>query len=232
MGFSTPYRQLHWSYLIFYNLLLLLFPSSLSAELSMNTIPPISSIVDYRNILTLATLSTLLLLAWRALNTHGRCFIFALCLMVFPFLPASNLFFPVGFVVAERVLYVPSMGFSLLVALGLWRLHKSHSFLVKLMLSYLLLVHSCKTMARNRAWYSSMDLFRAAVVVSPNNGIMYNNLAIKVDLTGNKSLAIQLFRQSIHEEPHYITGYMNLAFNLRQLNQMPEALQVCHVYTM
>ena len=38
--------------------------------------------------------------------------------MVIPFIPASNIFFPVGFVVAERILYMPSMGFSLLVALG------------------------------------------------------------------------------------------------------------------
>jgi len=38
--------------------------------------------------------------------------------MVFPFIPASNLFFPVGFVVAERALYAPSMGFCLLVAVG------------------------------------------------------------------------------------------------------------------
>jgi len=37
---------------------------------------------------------------------------------VLPFVPASNLFFPVGFVVAERVLYVPSMGFCVLVAHG------------------------------------------------------------------------------------------------------------------
>lgn len=45
-------------------------------------------------------------------------FLQALCLMVLPFIPASNLFFPVGFVVAERVLYVPSMGFCVLVAHG------------------------------------------------------------------------------------------------------------------
>lgn len=38
--------------------------------------------------------------------------------MAFAFIPASNLFFYVGFVVAERVLYVPSMGFCLLVGLG------------------------------------------------------------------------------------------------------------------
>lgn len=42
----------------------------------------------------------------------------SLGLLVFPFLPASNLFFPVGFVIAERVLYMPSMGFCMLVAYG------------------------------------------------------------------------------------------------------------------
>ena len=39
-------------------------------------------------------------------------------LLVVPFIPASNLFFRVGFVVAERVLYLPSAGYCLLVALG------------------------------------------------------------------------------------------------------------------
>lgn len=38
--------------------------------------------------------------------------------MVIPFLPASNLFFTVGFVVAERVLYIPSIGFCLLIVCG------------------------------------------------------------------------------------------------------------------
>ncbi len=50
----------------------------------------------------------------------------ALSLMVFPFLPASNLFFPVGFVIAERILYIPSMGFCLLVAYGWTRIYSSN----------------------------------------------------------------------------------------------------------
>ena len=37
--------------------------------------------------------------------------------MVFTFLPASNLLFPVGFVIAERVLYLPSAGFIILVVM-------------------------------------------------------------------------------------------------------------------
>ena len=31
----------------------------------------------------------------------------ALLFLILPFLPASNLFFPVGFVIAERILYLP-----------------------------------------------------------------------------------------------------------------------------
>ena len=33
--------------------------------------------------------------------------VLSLALLVIPFIPASNLFFRVGFVVAERILYVP-----------------------------------------------------------------------------------------------------------------------------
>ena len=50
---------------------------------------------------------------------------FSLSLAVLPFLPASNLFFPVGFVVAERVLYLPSMGLCLLTAVGLKKMKVS-----------------------------------------------------------------------------------------------------------
>ena len=46
----------------------------------------------------------------------------ALALIAVPFLPASNLFFRVGFVVAERILYLSSIGFCMLVVLGLRRI--------------------------------------------------------------------------------------------------------------
>jgi uncharacterized membrane protein YgcG len=43
---------------------------------------------------------------------------FSLALMVVPFFPATNILIRVGFVVAERVLYLPSAGYCLLVAIG------------------------------------------------------------------------------------------------------------------
>lgn len=42
----------------------------------------------------------------------------AVLILFLPFIPACNLFVTVGFAIAERVLYTPSMGFSILIAEG------------------------------------------------------------------------------------------------------------------
>lgn len=54
----------------------------------------------------------------RYFTNFCRLVALSLSLLVLPFLPASNLFFRVGFVLAERVLYLPSAGYCLLIALG------------------------------------------------------------------------------------------------------------------
>jgi hypothetical protein len=48
----------------------------------------------------------------------SRILTLGLGFLVIPFLPASNLFFRVGFVVAERVLYLPSAGYCMLLTFG------------------------------------------------------------------------------------------------------------------
>ena len=96
--------------------------------------------------------------------------LFALSLMVFPYLPASNLFFPVGFVVAERVLYLPSMGLCLLVAHGVWSMTRRVGGGVRVCvwvgLLVVMVVFGVKTVSRNRDWQSDYSLFRSAVKVS------------------------------------------------------------------
>ena len=48
----------------------------------------------------------------------------SVAVLVVPFLPASNLLFRVGFVIAERNLYLPSLGFIMLVTLGVCALSR------------------------------------------------------------------------------------------------------------
>ena len=52
-------------------------------------------------------------------SQRKRIVLLALSMIIIPFVPATNLFFPVGFVIAERILYIPSMGFCILVSLGI-----------------------------------------------------------------------------------------------------------------
>uniref|UniRef100_A0A8C8II15 DUF1736 domain-containing protein n=1 Tax=Oncorhynchus tshawytscha TaxID=74940 RepID=A0A8C8II15_ONCTS len=111
----TLARQLTFNNLLPVNAWLLLNPSELCCDWTMGTIPLVESPLDLRNLATMAFYSLLGLLAYRSLRHSNSS---ALSLIMLPFTPASNLFFPVGFVVAERVLYVPSMGFCVLVAHG------------------------------------------------------------------------------------------------------------------
>ena len=52
-------------------------------------------------------------------NHFHRLVMISLAMLIVPYLPATNLFIHVGFVVAERVLYLPSSGWCFLFALGM-----------------------------------------------------------------------------------------------------------------
>lgn len=93
-------------------------------------------------------------------------------LLMLPFLPATNLLFYVGFVVAERVLYLPSVGLCLLLGLGCARLWESRRYrkLIKCLLFVLLVVFSVRTILRNKDWSNEEALYRSALNVNPPKG--------------------------------------------------------------
>ena len=109
-------RVLSCNYLLVHNAILLFFPNTLCSDWSYASIPLISSLKDSRNLATLALYSLLFFRAWalwgkNSSNSLGiRAEILGWGILVLTFLPATGLFFTVGFVVAERVLYLPSMG--------------------------------------------------------------------------------------------------------------------------
>ena len=87
---------------------LLFFPYTLSYDWQMNSIPLVDSFADPRQLLTITTFITLAALTCTALCRHGNSHapLWGVLLLVVPFLPASNLLIRVGFVVAERILYI------------------------------------------------------------------------------------------------------------------------------
>lgn len=120
-----------------------------------------------------------------SLNNHGvakaslptteNLVLFSLVIMTLPFIPATNLFFYVGFVIAERVLYIPSMGFCLLVAAGArtlsirLRTRGRRSILLSLCVA-LVLLNGAKTIQRNRDWSNEESLYKSGIVANPAKG--------------------------------------------------------------
>ncbi|KAL9982715.1 hypothetical protein ACROYT_G004793 [Oculina patagonica] len=125
---SLATRIMTYCYLIAFNSWLLLSPSVLSYDWQMGSIPLVESPLDFRNLATVMFVIIVALLVYSAVlakRSHGceqDVLVLSLALLCIPFLPASNLFFRVGFVVAERILYIPSMGFCMLVVCGLNKL--------------------------------------------------------------------------------------------------------------
>ncbi|XP_071313290.1 protein O-mannosyl-transferase TMTC3 isoform X1 [Trachinotus anak] len=224
----TPTRQLTFNYLLPVNAWLLLNPSELCCDWTMGTIPLVESLLDLRNLATLVFYSFLGLLAYHSLryrHSSAKTVIMALSLIVLPFIPASNLFFPVGFVVAERVLYVPSMGFCVLVAHGFKILsHKGQLKKISwLMIGVLLTTHAVKTFNRNWDWESEYTLFTSALKVNKNNAKLWNNVGHALENQNNYAKALQYFLQATRVQPDDIGAHMNVGRTYKNLNKSKEA---------
>ncbi|KPP61924.1 transmembrane and TPR repeat-containing protein 3-like [Scleropages formosus] len=225
---QTPARQLTFNYLLPVNAWLLLNPSELCCDWTMGTIPLVESLLDVRNLATLTFYSLLSVLAFQSLRhstKSAKTVIMALSLVVLPFIPASNLFFPVGFVVAERVLYVPSMGFCMLVAHGFGILFHTGSLkkVSWLFMAILLTTHTVKTFNRNWDWESEYTLFTSALKVNKNNAKLWNNVGHALENQNNYERALKYFLQATRLPKDDIGAHMNVGRTYKNLNKTKEA---------
>ncbi|XP_037278013.2 protein O-mannosyl-transferase TMTC1 [Rhipicephalus microplus] len=232
-------RLFTYSYLCAFNAWLVLCPRTLSYDWQMGSIPLVTSPLDSRNLATLAIFASILTLSWRAFTTSNKIsdifsgptkqcgssnlgqlrepserILVPLLLTVLSFLPASNLFVSVGFVVAERVLYIPSIGVTLLVAEGLFRLQMRCSRVLQWCTTslcfVLVLLFAIRTWNRNGIWASREALFESGIRDLPENAKMHYNYANLQKDIGNSDLAIKHYRLAIELWPDHASAHNNL----------------------
>ncbi|XP_030844131.1 protein O-mannosyl-transferase TMTC3-like [Strongylocentrotus purpuratus] len=186
----------------------------------MGTIPLVTSLSDPRNLATLLLVSCLILLVLYAVFAEE-----ALSFLVLPFLPASNLFFPVGFVVAERVLYAPSIGYCLLVAKAMERLqaNRTRKYVVRVIFAIILLLHAGKTIQRNPDWDSNHSLINSALKVTQNNALMWNIKGHALKKENRLEDAITYFNKATTLQPDYINAWINVGSTYQELRKLDEA---------
>uniref|UniRef100_A0A663N8V6 dolichyl-phosphate-mannose--protein mannosyltransferase n=1 Tax=Athene cunicularia TaxID=194338 RepID=A0A663N8V6_ATHCN len=259
----SPYlltRFLTYSYLLAFNAWLLLAPITLCYDWQVGSIPLIESIWDARNLATVFLVLVMTLLSLHCIAAFKKLehkeVLVGLLFLVFPFIPASNLFFRVGFVVAERVLYMPSMGYCILFVHGLKKLSTWLSkwrIAVLTLFALLLLLFSWKTVKQNEIWLSreslfrlyprhasalnnlgtltkdvveAKDYYRQALQLNPQHNRALFNLGNLLKSQGKKEEAVILLRDSIKYGPEFADAYSSLASLLAEQERLKEAEEV------
>ncbi|KAJ0411315.1 hypothetical protein ATCC90586_005724 [Pythium insidiosum] len=236
--FSDPrrgVRAMTYAHIHAWYLWKLLWPSWLSFDYGINTIPLVERVFDPRNLLTLLAYLAVLAGLWLGVrHVRSKPTLLYLALGAIPFIPASNLFFPVGTIVAERLLYLPSVGFCLLVGHALQRCFPSDAKpvaaspsplvrcvrqqsrrWVSAMAAFILLAAMAQSRARNAEWKSEETLFEAAVRVVPTNVKALNNV-VKIRLVEDPAAAVLPARVTVGLLSEQVEGHTNagLAFDL------------------
>lgn len=173
-------RFLSFAYLSAFSLCMLFLPSKLSYDWQMNSIELVEQWTDPRNLTTLVVFVLLTCLVLAALLNRNKAtqsmLYFGVTFLIITHLPASNLLVTVGFVVAERTLYVPSIGFSTLLLVGYlqlvnrlngqahgsswwWPRKERIEQSLKLAIGLLFAVFFVKTLLRNQDWLTRESLF-------------------------------------------------------------------------
>jgi len=224
-------KILTYAYLPCLNLWLLLCPSNLCCDWTMGTVPLLSSLADIR-VLAIIAVSIMILhlihVIFKSCDKHAKQIIIATSWMIIPYIPASNLFFPVGFVIAERILYIPSMGFCLLVSLGFYKLYnqcKKSNVRNLFVACYLILLfaHSLKTITRNSDWHDELSIFLSGLKVNSKNAKLYNNVGHALENQKKYTDALILFKEAANVQPDDIGAHINIGRSLNALEKFNEA---------
>ncbi|XP_061915758.1 protein O-mannosyl-transferase TMTC4-like isoform X4 [Entelurus aequoreus] len=212
---------------------LLLCPWWLCFDWSMGCVPLIKAADDWRMVWPLLLWCILIGLVAQALSSpdgqRRRTLSLSLVLLVVPFLPACNLFFRVGFVIAERVLYLPSSGYCLLLASALGhcchRWAKCKKLLCVSMLA-LLFTFVARCALRSHQWRSEQSLFTSALAICPLNAKVHYNVGKNLADRGNATAAISYYREAVRLHPTYVHAMNNLGNILKERNELTEAEQL------
>jgi len=150
---------------------LLVWPQVLSYDWSMDAVPRIESAADPRNLVTVLFYAVLAAIARASVRRKRAAVAVAAAMSVASYVPASNALFYVGFVVAERVLYIPSVGYCLLVGSSAAALAKTaggrRSAIVYALYAATVATYGLRTVLRNRDWLDEESLYRSGIQVNP-----------------------------------------------------------------
>jgi tetratricopeptide (TPR) repeat protein len=219
---------------------LFLWPARLSADYTYNAVPlfgwRVSNWEDAKAIVALAVclgaalLAVLLAVRWRR---TGKPLLFFLVFFFVALAPTSNLIVLIGSIMAERFLYLPSVGLAGCAVAAIHALGQRRSLkrpaaarVAWAALGLVCLAFTARTYARNFDWQDDRSLWASAVDVCPGSARPHYNLGIELErLPDRLPDAIAEYHAALRIEPDFAEAHNNLANALAQTpGRLPEAI--------
>uniref|UniRef100_A0A673UER9 Protein O-mannosyl-transferase TMTC1 n=1 Tax=Suricata suricatta TaxID=37032 RepID=A0A673UER9_SURSU len=203
----SPYiltRFLTYSYLLAFNVWLLLAPVTLCYDWQVGSIPLVETIWDTRNLATILLAVVMTLLSLHCLAAFKVIFLFKKNLGPLLY-PQSNTASPTLF---------SSMGYCILFVHGLSKLctwlNRCGTTTLTVSTVLLLLLFSWKTVKQNEIWLSRESLFRSGVQTLPHNAKVHYNYANFLKDQGRNREAIYHYRTALRLYPRHASALNNL----------------------
>jgi tetratricopeptide (TPR) repeat protein len=146
----------------------LVWPATLSADYSYAQIPLASGdLQDWVAWLVVAATALMVASQFR----KNRAFFFFGAFAFLTFLPASNLVILTGTIMAERLMYLPAIGFAGCLVIGLYSIGQRLQLrnLAPATIYVLLAGFSVRTWVRNSDWHDELTMAAASVRTSPHS---------------------------------------------------------------
>ena len=186
---------------------LLFLPFSLHMEYGYRQFSFTNSMV----ILGIVILISSITYALRKRNTNNLIF-FSISWFFITLLPQSDLY-PINAYMAEHWLYLPSIGFFLILANGLNSLYrrKESRILTICLIAGLLTFYSYLTIRQNSYWREPLAFYKRTSKYVPDSPRIYTNLGNTYRDIGKNEEAIILYKKAIAINPNLAETYYNLA---------------------
>jgi tetratricopeptide (TPR) repeat protein len=172
----------------------------------------VTAATDPRFFLPAALVIVLAILLWTNRKRLAASAWTALALIVAPLLPVLNLrVFHYEYIIQDRYLYLPSIGFCYLIAILLVRWSRRQKQLAPAVALTIIVAFGASTFAQNRVWHDAVSLWQRAIYYSPNSWSSHYNLGLAYLNLKQNQAAVDELREAKQLNPREPTVLNNLA---------------------
>lgn len=203
----------------------------------------VTSIADFRALAPIAALAAIFA-ALPFLFRRARGISFSICWFFITLLPVSNIL-PIRTLMAERFLYLPSIGFCLLAAICIERIgligseKKASPERAKMkniaritavcIASALISGYSIRTMMRNEDWKDSVSITKSILKIAPLNPWAFTSLGASYAAEERHAEAVKPLLKAIALSNSYFSPRNILGFSYLEMGRYEEAIKILEV---